>query len=420
MQNQLAKTSAQSIALERFVLVNKIQELFSQGIPLAAALEQVACCPVPQPDGTKRLYAARTIEDWYYAYLQGGLDALLPKTRSDKGLSRRLTKQQADWILQQVQANPGLPVKVLYRHWRQQNHQLCSLPSIYRLLRYNQLDAKTRRQQAHQPLSGPTKCFEAPAVNDLWMVDFSPGPFLHPPNSQRAIPTHLCMTIDDNSRLVPFGAYYPKADTQSFLATLKEATQRRGLPRRLYTDHGGPFINDHVRIVCARLGIQLIHAKPYHCWSKGKIERIFRTVQEDFEASLRLPGQAVFSLQELNSKFSVWLQTVYHQRKHSSTNMTPAERYDRSAHLVRTLDPNIDLDRLFYTELIRTVRKDGTIRLNNRLYEVDLALRTLKVTLRFDPFKLDRIEVYHRGVSFGLAKPLDPHLNSQLFNTPKK
>jgi hypothetical protein len=45
---------------------------------------------------------------------------------------------------------------------------------------------------------------------------------------------------------------------------------------------------------------------------------------------------------------------------------------------------------------------------------VDLSLRTLEVQLRFDPFLLDRIEVYYRGSSHGLAKRVDAHLNSQL------
>ena len=81
------------------------------------------------------------------------------------------------------------------------------------------------------------------------------------------------------------------------------------------------------------MGLRLLHAKPYHAWSKGKAERICFTIQSDFEAGLRLPGQAVESLEELNAKFSLWLQSLYHVRVHSSTGMTPAERYQRQAHL---------------------------------------------------------------------------------------
>jgi hypothetical protein len=75
------------------------------------------------------------------------------------------------------------------------------------------------------------------------------------------------------------------------------------------------------------------------------------------------------------------------------------------------LDPNLDLDRLFYAQLFRVVRKDGTVRLDNQLYEVDLALRGLEVRLRFDPWTLARVEVDYRGQSFGLARRVDRGLN---------
>ena len=138
------------------------------------------------------------------------------------------------------------------------------------------------------------------------------------------------------------------------------------------------------------------------------------TIQQDFEAGLRLPGQAATRLEELNAKFSLWLETVYHPRIHSSTGMSPTDRYQRGLHLVKALDPHLELDPLFYHRVDRTVRRDGTVRLGNALYEVDLSLRNLEVQLRFDPFKLDRIEVYYRGTPFGLAKRVDAHLNSQL------
>jgi transposase InsO family protein len=413
MNSESKTPSSQALALERFALVAKIQDLLRQGFPLSVALEQVSTCPVTLPDGSQRLFARRTIEDWWYDYQHGGFAGLVPKVRTDKGRPRLLTAQQQKWVLEQAQAHLAVPVKVLYRRWLEQDPQLPSLNSIYRLLREHQLHTKARRQQLRQPLSGATKCFEAPFVNDLWMTDFSPGPFLRSAEG-KAVATSLCVIIDDHSRLIPYAAYYLRADTQSFHQTLKEALRRRGLPTKLYTDHGGPFINDHTRVVCARLGIRLLHAKPRHAWSKGKAERVFFTIQQDFEAGLRLPGQGAATLEELNAKFSLWLQSVYHARVHSSTSMTPTERYQRSAHLVKALDPHLDLDQLFYHQVTRTVRRDGTIRIDNHLYEVDLSLRTLEIQLRFDPFKLDRIEVYYRGASHGLAKPVNLHLNSQI------
>ncbi|HWT83375.1 MAG TPA: DDE-type integrase/transposase/recombinase, partial [Candidatus Methylomirabilis sp.] len=269
-----------------------------------------------------------------------------------------------------------------------------------------------RRYLLRQNIPGPTKVFEAPGVNDLWVVDFSPGPFLalHP----KTVATHLCLLIDDHSRLIPYAAYALAADTQALLACLKEAIRRRGLPRKLYTDNGGPFINHHLRIVCANLGIRLIHSKVGRPWSRGKVERMFRTLQQDFEAGLRLPGQGVGSLEELNGKLSRWLQEVYHPRIHEGVGESPQERFARALPLLRLLDPHLDLDRLCYTRIDRVVRKDGTVRIDNDLYEVNLVLRGLKVQLELDPWIKHPILVRYKGQDFGLARKANPHLNSQL------
>ena len=40
---------------------------------------------------------------------------------------------------------------------------------------------------------------------------------------------------------------------------------------------------------------------------------------------------------------------------------------------------------------------------------MDLSLRALEVQLRFDPYRMDRIEVYYRGKACGLARPVDLH-----------
>jgi hypothetical protein len=234
------------------------------------------------------------------------------------------------------------------------------------------------------------------------------------PGRRDPLGTQLCALLDDHSRIIPHAHYYPRADTQAFHQSLKEALRRRGLPRKLYTDQGGPFINDHTRVICANLGIRLLHAAPYHAWSKGKIERFFHTLQQDFEATLRLPGQAPASLEELNARLADWIQSVYHLRVHEGIGMSPQERFQRGSAHLRQLDPHQNLDELFYAQERRVVRQDGTVRLLNRLYEVDLALRGLEVRLRFDPWSLAQIHVDYRGQSFGLARLVDRHLNSQL------
>jgi transposase InsO family protein len=415
MNSSSSDPRAEAVALARFSLISKVQELLAQHVPLKIALETVASSSaVASPEGVSQTVAVRTLEDWWYAHARGGFAALHPKGRSDRGVPRKLTPELEQLIVAQAKAHPAIPIKVLYRQWKQQHPTLPSIYAVYAALQRHDLSQRARGYLLRQSISGPTKAFEVPLVNELWMVDFSPGPFLHLAGEKKATPTHLCVLLDDHSRVVPYAGYYFKADTRSFHQSFKEAIVRRGVPRKLYTDQGGPFINDHTRVICANLGIRLLHAKPYHAWSKGKIERFFHTLQQDFEATLRLPGQQASTLAELNARLADWLQTVYHVRHHEGIGMSPQERFARGSAQVHTLDPQVDLERLFYAQAFRLVRKDGTVRIDSHLYEVDLALRGLEVRLRYDPWTWVRVEVDYRGQSFGLARKVDRHLNSHL------
>lgn len=398
----------ETAALIRFKAVNHIEEHVRRGEVLAQALREASLCP--WPDDTGRCYAPRTLEDWWYAYQQGGFEALKPQPRADRGASKVIDAQTGQWLIEQVCTHPNIPVKVLYEHWSEQGKKLAPLRSVYRYLKRHGYDRAALR--AGRLETGPTKAFEAPHVNDLWMVDFSPGPKIR--ENQQVLSPQLCVIVDDCSRLIPFAAYYQKANTEAFLNTLKEAVLRRGLPHKLYTDQGKPFVNGHAKIVCANLGVRLLHAKPYHAWSKGKCERLIHTIQRGFESALRIEGNQARSLEELNAKFSGWIQTVYHQRVHSSTGITPEGRYQQQLAQIRKLDADpFDIEHLFYTRKERTVRKDGTVRIDSKLYEVDLSLRALRIELRFDPFTRRRIEVWHQDRFVGLANPVNLQLNSQ-------
>lgn len=350
------------------------------------------------------------MEDWWYAYQKGGFDALQTQPRSDRGQNRVLTSEQAAWLVEQITQSPRTPVTVLYRHGQAQGRPLPSLSVLYRYLQRQGLDRQSLR--AGRLETGPTKAFEAAQVNDLWMVDFSPGPAFRTAEGQVVSP-QLCVIVDDCSRLIAYAGYYPRANTEALHHALREAVLRRGLPRKLYTDNGQPFVNGHTRLVCAKLGIRLLHCKPYHSWSKGKVERLIYTIQQDFESTLRLAGQAVHELVELNRQLALWIQTIYHQRPHSRTGLSPEVRYQQAAAGLRQLPPGTDLEPLFYVHMDRTVRKDGTVRLDSRLYEVPLSLRALKVQLRLDPWRRQRIEVWYQERFRGLARPVPLQLNAE-------
>ncbi|MFA6174861.1 MAG: DDE-type integrase/transposase/recombinase [Kiritimatiellales bacterium] len=407
-----APTTKESLALLRYEVICHIKTLRQEKIPLSESLR--AACSRPWPGEGGLYYSYRTIETWWYRHQRHGFPGLSGKAvRGDAGKSRAIDEETGLWIIDAVSKSPGTALSVLYRHWQDHGRGLPSLSSVVRFLKTSGYDRRSIK--AGRLESGPTKAFEAPAPNDLWMVDFACGPTLRTAEG-RVIATQLCVILDDHSRLIPFAAYYLNGDTASFLDCLKQAVLRRGLPLKLYTDQGKPFVNTHARIVCANLGVRLLHAKPYHAWSKGKVERLIRTIQGDFEATLRLEGGHVQSLAELNVAFSRWVARIYHLRAHGSTNMSPHERFTRAGHPLRTIEEPEKIAPLFYTRMERVVRKDGTVTLGNKLLEVNLALRALKVELRYDPILFDRVEVWHNKSFHGLARKADLHLNSQTYN----
>ena len=405
-------TAKERLALTRFEAVSYIKVLQADGTLLADAIRQA--CARPWPDQHGRYYSFRTLETWWYRHAKRGFAGLQGKSRrEDAGQSRSIDPQIGEWIISMIIEHPDTPLSVHYRGWEEHGCPLPSISSVRRFLKAKGYDPRSLK--AGRLASGPQKAFEAPAPNDLWMADFAHGPTLRSPEGA-TISTRLCILVDDHSRLIPFAAYYPQENTASFLHTLKEAVLRRGLPLKLYTDQGKPFVNHHVRIVCANLGIRLLHAKPYHAWSKGKVERLIRTIQDDFERSLRLPGGQVHSLAELNAGLSHWIAAIYHLREHRATGASPHERFRTGEHLGRIIEDPEGIAPLFYTREERTVRKDGTITLNNQLLEVDLALRALKVELRFDPMDREHIEVWYKDSFHGLARRANLHLNSQTYN----
>lgn len=406
--NTTHTSPGQKLALKRFAAISWVQQRVAEGLTLAQALREAAARPWPDAQGS--YYSWATLEELYYLHRKGGFEALHPRGRRDKECFRKMAATTATFILEQVRAHPTLSLSVHYRLWKDSGHILPSVATVYRFLRCHGLDARSLRRGRLD--TGPTKSFEAPHVNDLWMTDFSPGPVLVLEDGKR-LSTHLCVIIDDHSRLLCYAAYYPRADTRSFHDALKQALMRRGKPLKLYTDQGKPFVSTHTQIICANLGFHLIHAKPYAAWSKGKVERVIYTIQADFEASVRLPERRVASLEALNEALSHWITTVYHQRAHSSTGATPHERYQAALSSIRSLDAHADIDRLFRFKVKRVVRRDGTISIDNKRYEVDLCLRALQVEVFYDPFNpLSAVEIFCQNRSYGNARLVNLHLNS--------
>ncbi|WP_317890196.1 Mu transposase C-terminal domain-containing protein [Paenibacillus sabuli] len=114
----------------------------------------------------------------------------------------------------------------------------------------------------------------------------------------------------------------------------------------------------------------------------------------------------VTTLEELNAALRIWLDGYYHAREHSSTKQSPKARFEASER-PRKRKPLEELSELFLWEEARSVDKTGCIQLSRNIYEVDSALAGKRISLRYDPFDLTKLQVWYEDKRYADAVPLE-------------
>jgi len=349
------------------------------------------------PSGDLRQVGRSTFDDWIRAYRRGGFQALIPKQRASVPRTPSVLLGQAETLRRE---NPRRTCAQIARIIAQANAGVGpSVSTVERHLR--------RLGLSRAELLGEREAFgrfEASAPNELWVADCLHGPVI---SGKRAI---LIAILDDHSRLVVGARFAHAESTVRLEAVLRDALQSRGLPARLYCDNGQIFSSKQLARICAVLGIRLIHSAPGRPQGRGKIERFFRTLRDGL--LVELDGSAPPELPELERVLQAWIERVYHRRAHSETKLTPIGRWGGFTPRYPT---GSQLREAFLWEETRLVTKTATVSLLGNRYEVDQALCGRRVELRFDPYDLERIEVYYAGRPFGeaLGHTIGRHVHPQ-------
>jgi transposase InsO family protein len=362
------------------------------------------------PGSRRTRVAAETVRDWLSAHRRGGFDALRPQPRRDQGRARAIPQEMADLLCHVKEDTPALSVGAVIARAKVAagvGEEVHLAPAtVHRLLSRHGLMDKRR----HEPTSKDRRRFAFDKAGELWMSDVMHGPAVTTENGRKR-KAYLIGLLDDATRVVPYAAFALSENTAAFLPVLQQAILRRGLPKRLYVDNGAVYRSNHLSLVCAKLGITLIHTRPYQPQAKGKQERWFRSVRMQLLPTLVEADTK--SLDALNRRLWAWVEGEYHLSPHRGLDgVTPLDRWTMSAHDIRLLGPECDLDDLFLFEQKRKVQRDRTVSLHGLVYEVDASLVGETVTLRFDPSRRGRpVDVYFKGRKVEQAKIVDLYAN---------
>jgi transposase InsO family protein len=408
MEISMDDHKAEKLALFRYGLIAPLViEPLARG-ELTRRAEEIASRHYEIPHSKRRALSVDTLLEWAKRYRNGGFEALAPKPRQDRGQPRAITPQLATLIERLKRENPHRTGMTLLRELALssgKDEPPLSASTLYRFL-------KQRGLSERQLLAPPSrKKFEAELANQIWQADMLFGPWVERPGGGR-MQVFLHATLDDASRLIPHAQFYPSQGLDAALDCLRQAMAARGVPVRLYIDNAKMYRSPQLARIAASLGTLIIHSRPYQPEGRGKIERCFRTVREQFLANL--DRKRLLSLDQLNERLHAWIESVYHRSEHSAIGTTPLLRWQKDIEQVRQLPPGADLRRLFLHRLDRLVRRDSTFLLRNRLYEAPSHLAGHTVEVRFDPVDTAEVEVWFQGKLQAAARLLDPIVNGQL------
>jgi transposase InsO family protein len=353
-----------------------------------------------------RKVSVSTMKSWLRKYRKKGFEALKPKSRSDSGRPKRLDQHSLKAIEIKCKAYPYWTVQKLYENLRDQG--LLGQPPVH----YNSLlrMVKDNGWLSVKKRIDVRKAYEMDHVNELWICDFMHGPKVRTTN--RSIKAILCAIVDDHSRMVVGHGFSASETISSLTVVLKEAFLGYGIPKRLYVDNGASFSSQLLARSCALAGISLIHSKPYDSPSRGKVERLFRTIRERFLCGV----QEGISLEQLNEAFWLWLQQDYHHKLHTGIGQRPIDRYNASVETVpiRRLS-RAELDEIFLIRHERVVNNDATISFKGSVYEVPPAYIRHRIEIRHPVDDPHELYLYDNGVRVGTIKQVNKKENARTF-----
>jgi putative transposase len=409
----MSDDKAEKIALFRYGLIAPlVLETLPRG-ELTRRAQQIAARLYDIPHSTRRQVSVDTLLEWTLRYRRNGLTALHTKPRQDRGQMRAITPAAAALIERLKRESPHRTGAALLHHLAlagDNNQPELSPSTLYRFLRARGL---TERQLLlDKAAASAHKKYEAEFANQIWQSDMLFGPWVQRSGGGK-MQVFLQATLDDASRLIPHAQFYPNQGLDSFLDCLRQAIAARGIPTRLYMDNAKIYRSPQLARIAASIGILIIHTPPYQPEGRGKIERFFRSVREQFLASL--DPKALLSLEQLNERLWHWLDTVYHRREHTALETTPLLRWQRDIEQVRQLPPATDMRRLFFHRVDRRVRRDSTFLLRNRFFEAPPPLAGKKIEVRFDPLDLTHVEIYCDGKPEGAARLVDAVVNGRTY-----
>lgn len=235
--------------------------------------------------------------------------------------------------------------------------------------------------------------FEREAPNLLWQMDFKGRTQMNCGNW-----CYPLTIIDDHSRFAIAIEACPNEQLETVQTKLEMIFRRYGMPLAIYCDNGNPWGAGvpnqwtRLRVWLLKLGIELIHSRPYHPQGRGKNERFHRSLKAEVTDFATLSDQ-----KHAQRAFDRWREIYNHHRPHEAIGMAvPASRYQTSPRTFPHQLPEPVYDR---SEIVRSVSSTkGYVSFKGKAWRIPNAFRSERLAIR----PLDSPGLF--GVFFGATQ----------------
>ncbi len=263
-----------------------------------------------------------TINAWVRKYKQFGEEGLKPKPRKASRPSRADSAVK-EKIIEMKKANPVFGVRRISDFLKRFFLLKASPTTVHKTLSEADMLEKKRPKQKKNPPK--PRFFERSTPNQLWQSDICTFRLA----GKNA---YLIGYIDDYSRYITGLGLYRSQTAEHVLETYRRATGEYGVPKEMLTDNGRQYVNwrgtTKFQKELKKDRIKHIRSQPHHPMTLGKIERFWKTIQQEFLLRCQFD-----SFEDAKERVKIWIKYYNHRRPHQGINgLCPADRYFEIQH----------------------------------------------------------------------------------------
>jgi len=269
-----------------------------------------------------------TISAWVKKYRSFGEDGLRPKASVSKRKSR-INKAVKSKIVDLKKTHPEYGSRRISDILKRFFFIKTSPSTVHKTLSEKNLVEKKRSKPKRNPPK--PRFFERSTPNQLWQSDICTFRLA----GKNA---YLIGFIDDYSRYIVGLGLFRSQTATNVLEIYRRAAGEYNVPKEMLTDNGRQYVNwrgtTKFQHELKKDRVKHIRSRPHHPMTLGKIERFWKTIQQEFLFRCQFE-----SFDDAQQRIAVWINYYNHRRPHQGIKgLCPADRYfEIQSELKRTL-----------------------------------------------------------------------------------